>query len=668
MIGKRFPIRRKTSYQQVKATVGETAKCGIHRIAKRHSPQSCRQFVAKYAEARDRKFPKFLECGLLDVAANDAHRFGGFGTIDRRANQFSRNVTIREKMKYFVGAILIVGIATAVVGCNDATTVKAVPRDSPYQPVFGVDEAADADAEVKRPSKNELDVRFFHEDHFACLQIDVPRVIHAPDFADLPWESVEEQLAKLIGQDNADLKKISRAWVLIDRERLNLTGGSLSPGVLVIEFFEPFNQAQLDAAGKELASASDNESGFGAFEIDDRRIVLGDDALVSKLRRGDGDHTGLATKFSQIDLKAEVNGILVIGPIRSLLQTIFDMAAGFTENGRELASLPELTQYIDLQFSVQGENMLQANIYLEDEQLSKDLAQLINESLNSSGASGMPPMGAFPGQASEAMIPTESTDVLKEVGADIRERGLLTVNANQKTVTVKLKRPEKINQLLTAVFNDGKKQAQLAVRVERFKRIGEALRKYEEQFGQLPSSESIFEDPNGIPNQLSWRVALLPQLGEQELYDQFDFSQPWDSPVNLEVAKQIPDVFKPDAQEDPLGRSRTHIVFGEDSIYQQDRVSPKLSEIKDKKIWTAIVIEGGESTAVAWTKPGGLNVDALASNDFGQNGENGVLIINSAFKPRIVKRRAENLSSVFTIDGGETMTRNDFLNSPLLGR
>ena len=41
----------------------------------------------------------------------------------------------------------------------------------------------------------------------------------------------------------------------------------------------------------------------------------------------------------------------------------------------------------------------------------------------------------------------------------------------------------------------------------------------------------------------SWRVLLLPFLGEQEFYDAYDFSQPWNGPDNLQLAKLRPDVY-----------------------------------------------------------------------------------------------------------------------------
>jgi len=39
-------------------------------------------------------------------------------------------------------------------------------------------------------------------------------------------------------------------------------------------------------------------------------------------------------------------------------------------------------------------------------------------------------------------------------------------------------------------------------------------------------------------------VLILPYLGEEALYRQYRFDEPWDSPDNLDVARQMPPVFR----------------------------------------------------------------------------------------------------------------------------
>lgn len=44
---------------------------------------------------------------------------------------------------------------------------------------------------------------------------------------------------------------------------------------------------------------------------------------------------------------------------------------------------------------------------------------------------------------------------------------------------------------------------------------------------------------------LSWRVLLLPYLGERQLYEQFKLSEPWDSPHNKKLLSKMPAVYAP---------------------------------------------------------------------------------------------------------------------------
>jgi hypothetical protein len=73
-----------------------------------------------------------------------------------------------------------------------------------------------------------------------------------------------------------------------------------------------------------------------------------------------------------------------------------------------------------------------------------------------------------------------------------------------------------------------------------FKQIGLAMLAYGDREGHFPPS-AIY-GKNGEPL-LSWRVALLPYLGHEHLFQQFKLDEPWDSPHNLTLVDQIPDVY-----------------------------------------------------------------------------------------------------------------------------
>ena len=85
------------------------------------------------------------------------------------------------------------------------------------------------------------------------------------------------------------------------------------------------------------------------------------------------------------------------------------------------------------------------------------------------------------------------------------------------------------------------------------RQIGLALHNHHDVHGGLPTNTV---GPNGQPL-LSWRVHLLPYLGEQNLYSQFKLNEPWDSPNNRRLLDQMPRVYAtPDEQRGSVPREQ----------------------------------------------------------------------------------------------------------------
>ncbi len=70
--------------------------------------------------------------------------------------------------------------------------------------------------------------------------------------------------------------------------------------------------------------------------------------------------------------------------------------------------------------------------------------------------------------------------------------------------------------------------------------INKALNDYEADHEMFPPSAIQTE---GNPPH-SWRVAILPYLGEQELYDSYHFDEPWDSEHNRTLLARMPKVYR----------------------------------------------------------------------------------------------------------------------------
>jgi hypothetical protein len=107
---------------------------------------------------------------------------------------------------------------------------------------------------------------------------------------------------------------------------------------------------------------------------------------------------------------------------------------------------------------------------------------------------------------------------------------------------------------------------------------------------------------------LSWRVALLPYLGERELYGQFKLDEPWDSPHNKKLLKKIPHFYRPPGEAGgPSGTTFYQVFVGEHAAFEKHRTL-RVTDFMDGTANTLLVVEAGH--AVPWTKPEDLHYAA----------------------------------------------------------
>jgi hypothetical protein len=77
--------------------------------------------------------------------------------------------------------------------------------------------------------------------------------------------------------------------------------------------------------------------------------------------------------------------------------------------------------------------------------------------------------------------------------------------------------------------------------------IGKAIYRFEAEYGYFPPA--VIRGPGGAPWH-SWRVLLLPYLGQEALYQSYDFSQPWDGEKNRALMARMPDVYRDAIRQD----------------------------------------------------------------------------------------------------------------------
>jgi hypothetical protein len=136
------------------------------------------------------------------------------------------------------------------------------------------------------------------------------------------------------------------------------------------------------------------------------------------------------------------------------------------------------------------------------------------------------------------------------------------------------------------------------------KRISLALQDYADVHGAYPPA--VLKSPEGDPLH-SWRVLLLPYVGEEELYERFRLDEPWNSPHNIELKDRIPDLYRcPSDDSKPCFTSYLAVVDDDCGLYIRD---PKTSKLPGPCGVAAIIETTGRE--VLWIEPIDLTVDEV---------------------------------------------------------
>lgn len=198
-------------------------------------------------------------------------------------------------------------------------------------------------------------------------------------------------------------------------------------------------------------------------------------------------------------------------------------------------------------------------------------------------------------------------------------------------------------------------------------RIGQALRQYEMEYGVLPPA--YLADANGKPMH-SWRVLILPYLGHKELYERYNFAEPWDGPSNLPLSGEMPPVFGCPGDPDSMliGETSYLVVEGPGTMFP-GRSSRRSSDASDGD-WATILVVESHATSVPWTQPSDLvmhkmafDINSGADREIGGNHESGAHVLMVDGEVRFLGSEApvEAIEAMLTAQGGESVV-GDYLN------
>ncbi|MSR32516.1 MAG: DUF1559 domain-containing protein [Gemmataceae bacterium] len=182
-----------------------------------------------------------------------------------------------------------------------------------------------------------------------------------------------------------------------------------------------------------------------------------------------------------------------------------------------------------------------------------------------------------------------------------------------------------------------------------------AVANYKEANGHYPPAHIL--GPDGRPWH-SWRVLLLPYLEHQDLFKEYDFSQPWDGPRNRRLAERMPKVYAFHGGDTPGNTTSNYLtVVGPETVWPGS-LTASGEAVSDSQRATIVVVEN-LGAGVHWMEPRDL---LIAGMDFAINSpggvssrysDPGVAMLDGSLYRLKKDISPETLRALLTIGGGE---------------
>jgi hypothetical protein len=189
------------------------------------------------------------------------------------------------------------------------------------------------------------------------------------------------------------------------------------------------------------------------------------------------------------------------------------------------------------------------------------------------------------------------------------------------------------------------------------KQIGLAIHNYHDTMQHFPTN---IVGPDGKPL-MSWRVAILPFVEQDNLYRALDMTKPWNDPRNAKLLETMPEVFRVYGRDAEKGKTYLQMPYcpqpvpgGNPFLVAGRRTT--FGNVLDGTSNTIAVVEAAD--AVNWAKPDDLVFDPKKAPKVGDPTRKWFHALFGDASVRTLRRDKltdEQLRALMTIDGGEVV-------------
>jgi type II secretory pathway pseudopilin PulG len=463
-------------------------------------------------------------------------------------------------------------------------------------------------AKAAVPDAKPLDLTYVQPDAFAVAVFHPRAFFEAPELELFPREVITAAVMKETGIDPATVERVVISYANFQPPQ--------EPSFAVAAYFsQPLDPAQALLPIKSRAKESKVEGKIywvdAAARVsftmpDTRTVVVAPEPVLKQLLTGKPADTPMAQLLKRTDFSAHSVSVVSLDAIRDQINSLVAQLPPLPPQFQPFLKIPDLVSSLEIRAQFGGSPDFEWIFHARDEQSAAQLEGLINQGV----AMGKEMLLAQMSQQMRGDDPVEKASVQYARRLADHFAGLIKPARNGARVTFAIDTQGgwATTGILVALLLPAIQAAREAARrnqsMNNMRQISLAILNYEAANRTYPPRAIL--DKQGKPL-LSWRVAILPYLEENNVYREFRLDEPWDSEHNKKLIAKMPATYANPSFTTP-GKTTYLAPAGDDTILSSKK-GTQIRDVVDGTSKTILLLEADPDRAVEWTRPDDYEVD-----------------------------------------------------------
>jgi type II secretory pathway pseudopilin PulG len=528
--------------------------------------------------------------------------------------------------------VVCVLLAIVVASGPSVTVIAQQPADgnsnqrleTRQKPVEQFQRGASDTTLLAAPEVGKFDLSYVSPNAVVVAALRPHQLLTSPALALAPVEVVSAAGLEYLGYDPADFEQITVFTELP-------VGGPPNYGIIV-KFTQPFKMKGIPSrlTAHTQPGMLDDEPYLESaqpylpslYSPDARMLVIAPDLLLRRLVNPTPGATDgkLVGRIRDVPAGDDLYLAGDIAAFRPLIAIGLSQAKDIPPEAKPYLDMPNLIDSVDLSLNLTHDALSQLVVHANDDASAEKLlsqvktatemwqekmtAQMRAELTKDPNIKG--PIGKAYLKYIDRVSHTPPMWELQRTGSDISLFSFHSGSSpQQQLVTVAV--VGILVALLLPAIQAAREAARRTQSMNNMKQLILGMNLYFDKNKSLPAHAIC--DANGKPL-LSWRVAILPYVGQDALYKEFHLDEPWDSDHNKPLVAKMPEVFNSPSYNVESGKTPYLAVVGDSCAFDGSDQGLKFQQFTDGTSRTVMLVEANADKAVEWTKPDDLTFDA----------------------------------------------------------